>query len=265
MKPSADTASYVVRPRLLRWGVGCGLFGAIPTLGLSLLIGGEWVIGTILLLLGFPIAFWMFAYAKPMTIEIGECGFEFRTFGRSIVVPYERLRDVSLVHSDKSLLDYFLFGLRAQGSYISTLWGWYLFIVLFPMTAFFATLWIVDGWNKMVNTIVSSWRFWVLLWLMWSVIFLGVRFLVVPAMKRIRLKDATLMFVVDAQLLTRQPFSYYRSRPICVPLRVITARDREQIATALESHRERLPKDALRVAVLHELKVLSQAAEAASA
>jgi hypothetical protein len=196
-----------------------------------------------------------------MTIVVSERGLEFQTFGRSIVVPYERLNHVSLARSDNSLLDFFMLGLRAQGS-ISRLWGWYLFVISFPIVMFFGTLWAVDGWNEMVASMLNSWRFWFFWWVIWSVIFLGVRFLVVPAMKKMRFKDATLMFEVDPRLLNQQPFTHYRSRPICMSLEAIGAKDRKEIAAALEGNRERLPKNALKVALLHELRAFPEAVDA---
>lgn len=245
---------YLVRPHLRRWILGCVVFAIPVVIGLLALVNGDRIIGILLAALGAPAVFWIFVYAKPMSIRLTERGVEFRTFGRAVQVPYERLQRIWLEHSDNSLLQFFMLGLRMQGSPFASLRGWYLFVVLLPTAMFFAAIGTLNGWKEMVDTWIRSWLFWVLWWVVWGLIFLGVRFLVLPAMKRTRVRDAVLMFDIDPALLDRQPFTRFRSAPIGLSLASISAEDRERIACALEANRVRLPAGALKGATLEELR-----------
>lgn len=106
---------YILRPNHLRWAGGCVALGTPIWIGILALSTGARLTGVVLVLLGAP-AIWMLVYAKPMTLVVTERFLEFRSFGRSLVVPYERLNRVWLTHSDTSLLDFFAAGLRAAGT-----------------------------------------------------------------------------------------------------------------------------------------------------
>ena len=255
--------AVVIQPRLWRWSIGCVLLAALVLFGLVLLLHRE-PIGLVVVFLGVLIGSWTLFYARPMTIVLGESDVEFRTLGRHVRVPYEKLRRVRLVHFDVSMLGLYSSGLRVEGAF-SSLLLWYMFLAWFPTVVFAGAIWAKNGWAVMIGSL----RFWLVAWVpAWTVIFGAVRFLIVPAMKRIRWRSVSLAFNVDPRLLVQQPFTYFRSRPIVyeiAPFSVFNTADLEQIAAALEANSERLPEGAIDGHLISELQTRCRRSRAAAA